>query len=114
MMISLGRADYDTADLMSYMFLILAIASFVIVFCFNHFYDVIALSTTKSVREVTYDSVLRKEVGWHDESKNSAGAMAGLLASESTKINSAIGRGVGNFLNFLNAVALGSIISLIG
>lgn len=114
MMITLGRADYDTANLMSYMFLILAVASFVIVFCFNYFYDSIALYVTKEMREVTYDSVLRKEVGWHDDAKHSSGAIAGLLAGETTKINNAIGRGVGNFLNFLTAVALGSLISIIG
>ena len=114
MMITLGRGEYDTSDIMSYLFLILAVAAFGIIFCFNHFFDIIALYVTKQMRQVTYDSVLRKEVGWHDNSKNSAGSIAGLLASETTKINSSIGRGVGNFLTFLMSVALGSIISIIG
>lgn len=36
------------------------------------------------------------------------------MAGETTKIHAAIGRGAGNFLQFMAAIATGSIIAIIG
>lgn len=35
-----------------------------------------------NVRQELYENVLRKEIGWHDDRKNSAGVMTATLASD--------------------------------
>ncbi len=114
MMITLGRGDFSESNFLSYMFLVLAVGTFLIVFSMNYTYDLLAMFITKDFRLRTYESVLRKEIGWHDDSAHSAGAVAGLMAGETTKINGAIGRGAGNFLMFLVALTVGGVIALVG
>jgi hypothetical protein len=39
----------------------------------------VACNIIKSVREDLYDSIIRKDIGWHDQRDNSAGIMTSTL-----------------------------------
>lgn len=50
---------------------------------------------TGAVRKDLYESILRKDIGWHDHRDNSAGIMTGTLASDVQLLNGVSSEGMG-------------------
>ena len=48
-----------------------------------------------SVRKDLYESIIRKDIGWHDDRENSAGIMTGTLASDVQLLSGISSEGVG-------------------
>ena len=68
---------------------------------------------TGSVRKDLYESILRKDIGWHDHRENSAGIMTGTLASDVQLLNGVSSEGVGAQLEGTVAVLTGMIAAFI-
>ena len=50
---------------------------------------------TGQVRQDLYESILRKDIGWHDHRENSAGIMTGTLASDVQLLKGVSSEGLG-------------------
>lgn len=50
---------------------------------------------TGAVRKDLYESIIRKDIGWHDHRENSSGIMTGTLASDVQLLNGVSSEGIG-------------------
>ena len=113
-MIALVNADYDRSNLLAIMFILMAFLGFFIAFSSNYLFNFLGIVITSKVRSLSYDCVLRKDITWHDQPENSAGALSGNLASETTKIQNGVSKGAGNFLIFIASLLTGAIVAIAG
>lgn len=72
------------------------IAGFIQCYMFN----VAAIRLTSRVRITTFGSMLKQEIGWFDDAKNSVGALCARLSGDAAGIQGASGTWVRTF-NFL-------------
>ena len=68
---------------------------------------------TGKVRQDLYESILRKDIGWHDHRDNSAGIMTGTLASDVQLLKGVSSEGVGAQIEGTVAVLTGMIAAFI-
>ena len=66
-----------------------------------------------SVRKDLYESIIRKDIGWHDDRENSAGIMTGTLASDVQLLSGISSEGVGAQMEGLFAVLSGMTMAFI-
>ncbi len=114
MMLALISENFDTTDLISGLFIVLAVVAFVTGLLVQYLYQYVGTYVTTKIRESAFNSILRKAPTWHDEPGHSSGAMSGILAQEAAQIQGASTRGVGNFMQFIITLIVGIIIALIG
>lgn len=68
---------------------------------------------TGKVRQDLYESILRKDIGWHDHRDNSAGIMTGTLASDVQLLKGVSSEGVGAQIEGTVAVLTGMIAAFV-
>lgn len=68
---------------------------------------------TSSVRQDLYESIIRKDIGWHDHRENSAGIMTGTLASDVQLLNGVSSEGLGANIEAGVAALTGSVMAFI-
>lgn len=68
---------------------------------------------TGKVRQDLYESILRKDIGWHDHRDNSAGIMTGTLASDVQLLNGVSSEGLGAQIEGFFAVMTGLVVGFI-
>jgi len=68
---------------------------------------------TGKVRQDLYESILRKDIGWHDHRDNSAGIMTGTLASDVQLLNGVSSEGLGAQIEGFFAVMTGLVFGFI-
>ena len=68
---------------------------------------------TGKVRQDLYQSIMRKDIGWHDHRENSAGILTGTLASDVQLLKGVSSEGLGSTIESVVAVMTGLIASFI-
>jgi len=68
---------------------------------------------TGAVRKDLYESIVRKDIGWHDHRENSAGIMTGTLASDVQLLKGVSSEGLGAQIEGAVAVLTGMIAAFI-
>lgn len=72
-----------------------------------------AANLTAKLRSVTFSAILRQDIGWFDEDKNSTGALVSSLSDNPTKIYGLAGITLGGIVQSSTTVIGGAIIGLI-
>ncbi|XP_032384811.1 bile salt export pump [Etheostoma spectabile] len=93
------------------LFCIVAVISF-----FSHFIQGYAFAKsgellTRRLRKVGFEAMLRQEIGWFDDPRNSPGALTTRLATDASMVQGATGCQIGMIVNSLTSIGASFIIA---
>ncbi|XP_018422366.1 PREDICTED: multidrug resistance protein 1A-like, partial [Nanorana parkeri] len=110
-----GQADEirSKSNFFSLMFVALGGISFVTFFLQGFTFGKAGEILTKRLRLLTFKAMLRQEIGWFDDSKNSTGALTTRLASDASKVQGATGARLATLCQNIANMGTALIISFI-
>ncbi|KAG8935087.1 GTPase-activating protein [Tulasnella sp. 418] len=79
----------------------------------NYWFSSTAATMTSKLRSLSFKAILRQDIGWFDEEKNSTGGLVSVLSDNPTKISGLAGVTLGAIVQSTATVIGGSIIGLI-
>ncbi|KAG8907884.1 GTPase-activating protein [Tulasnella sp. 403] len=92
---------------------LIAILSTIAIAAQNYFFSRAAASLTQKLRSLSFRAILRQDIGWFDEDKNSTGGLVSVLSDNPTKISGLAGVTLGAIVQSTATVIGGSIIGLV-
>ncbi|OIW13018.1 hypothetical protein TanjilG_15467 [Lupinus angustifolius] len=95
----------------SIMFMILGLASFVIIPARSYFFSVAGCKLIQRIRHICFEKVVNMEVGWFDESENSSGAIGARLSADAASVRALVGDALGLLIGNLATALAGLIIA---
>lgn len=90
-----------------------AITAFLCTFVAKTAFGVVGENITLNIRSDLYTEIIKKHIGWHDDSANAAGVLSSILASDVQLLNGASTEALAVMSEALFAVASGVIIGFI-
>ncbi|KAG5004084.1 hypothetical protein JHK86_028223 [Glycine max] len=95
------------------MFMILGLASFLIIPARGYFFSVAGCKLIQRIRLMCFEKVVNMEVSWFDEPENSSGAIGARLSADAASVRALVGDALGLLVqNFATALA-GLIIAFV-
>ncbi|XP_020369439.2 ATP-dependent translocase ABCB1-like [Rhincodon typus] len=101
------------ADLYSILFFVIGIISFVTYFLQGFMFGKAGEILTQKLRYMAFKSMLRQEIAWFDDKKNSTGALITRLATEASQVQTTVGSRLGLIAQNIASMGSAVIISFI-
>ncbi|KDQ06798.1 hypothetical protein BOTBODRAFT_140755 [Botryobasidium botryosum FD-172 SS1] len=109
---STGSTLRHQGDRNALWFFIIAIIATICIGCQNYLFARGAASLTQKLRSLTFKAILRHDIGWFDEDRNSTGALVSNLSDAPVKINGLAGITLGSIIQSTATIIGGTIIGL--
>lgn len=104
---SISPGPLKGANLYAFLFVMVGVASFIgfalQLLCF----DKAGARLTRVIRNETFQSLLRQEIGFYDEDGHSLGALTSRLATDAADVTSMVSKAWGEVAQFIATVAVG-------
>lgn len=94
------------------LFVIVGIVTGVGAFLQTYLFNIAGVRLTTRIRIKAFDSMLKQDMAWYDETKNSIGSLCARLSSDASGVQGATGTWLGSILQALSTFFLGIIISM--
>lgn len=91
------------------MFLILAVIAFVANFAQQYFFILSGERLTKRLRTITFEALLKQEIGFFDDENNGTGVLTSKLATDATRVDGLTGTLMGSILQTLTNMIVGVV-----
>lgn len=100
---------YVRHELNKWVFGLLACAGAQMVFGFSslYFFSYLGENVTMKIRKELYESILRKNIGWHDQQDHSPAVLTSIMAEETSQINGVASEVIASMLQASFAVLIG-------
>ncbi|XP_072431431.1 ATP-dependent translocase ABCB1-like [Chiloscyllium punctatum] len=101
------------ADLYSILFFVIGLISFVTYFLQGFMFGKSGETLTQKLRSMAFKAMLRQEIAWFDDKKNSTGALTTRLATEASQVQTTVGSRLGLIAQNIASMGAAVIISFI-
>ncbi|XP_018398759.1 PREDICTED: multidrug resistance protein homolog 49 [Cyphomyrmex costatus] len=98
--------------LMSILFIVVGLITGVGTFLQMHMFGLAGVRMTTRIRKMTFSAMLKQDMGWYDEDKNSVGALCARLSSDAAAVQGATGTRIGSMLQAFSTLVIGISISM--
>ncbi|CAI8032913.1 ATP-dependent translocase ABCB1 [Geodia barretti] len=95
------------------LFIVLGVVSGTGVFLKAACFTVSGENLTARLRSLSFRAMLRQEIGWHDDEKNSTGALTTRLANDASQVQGATGTRLGTLIETAFGLSFSLIIALV-
>jgi ABC-type multidrug transport system fused ATPase/permease subunit len=95
------------------LFIVLGVVSGVGVFLKAACFAVSGENLTARLRSLSFRAMLRQEIGWHDDKKNSTGALTTRLANDASQVQGATGTRLGTLIETAFGLSFALLIALV-
>lgn len=95
------------------MFMVLGIASFLIIPLRGYFFAVAGSKLIQRIRLMCFEKVVNMEVGWFDEPENSSGAIGARLSADAASVRALVGDALGLLVQNSASALAGVIIAFV-
>ncbi|KAK7047498.1 tRNA N6-adenosine threonylcarbamoyltransferase, partial [Halocaridina rubra] len=102
----------DEINFYSLMFLIMGIVAAISMFLQAYMFSLSGEKLTSRIRKETFAAMLRQEMGWFDEEKNSVGALCSRLSGDASAVQGATGSRVGTIVQAITTLGISIAIAL--
>jgi ATP-binding cassette subfamily B (MDR/TAP) protein 1 len=103
----------QAATFWSIIFLVIAACSFIFALLQNSLFGFASEHLTERLRSVTFTAILKQDIGFFDQEKNSTGALTSKLSSDAQTVQGVSGSTLGTILQLLTNIVGGILISFI-
>ncbi|CAL0320897.1 unnamed protein product [Lupinus luteus] len=93
------------------MFMVLGIASFLIIPARAYFFSVAGCKLIQRIRHICFEKAVNMEVGWFDVPENSSGAIGARLSADAASVRALVGDAMGLLIGNLATALAGLIIA---
>ncbi|KAL0111878.1 hypothetical protein PUN28_013228 [Cardiocondyla obscurior] len=111
--------NYPDADevmketiILSILFIVVGIVTGISTLLQMHMFGLAGVRMTTRIRKMAFTAMLKQEMGWYDEDKNSVGALCARLSSDAAAVQGATGTRVGSMLQAFSTLVIGIGLSL--
>ncbi|KAK7269553.1 hypothetical protein RIF29_22284 [Crotalaria pallida] len=95
------------------MFLILGVASLLIIPARAYFFSVAGCKLIQRIRHICFEKVVNMDVGWFDEPENSSGAIGARLSTDAATVRALVGDAMGLLVGNIATALAGLIIAFV-
>ncbi|XP_011055908.1 PREDICTED: multidrug resistance protein homolog 49-like isoform X2 [Acromyrmex echinatior] len=97
---------------LSILFIVVGLITGVGTFLQMHMFGLAGVRMTTRIRKMTFSAMLKQDMGWYDEDKNSVGALCARLSSDAAAVQGATGTRIGSMLQAFSTLVIGISISM--
>jgi ATP-binding cassette subfamily B (MDR/TAP) protein 1 len=106
-----GQELTDEATKWSLVFVGIAFTAFTFTFLMHTLFGIASEHLVERVRKMAYNSILRQDVGFFDEEKNTTGSLTGSLANDAQQVKGVSGSILGAILQLSGNIFGGAVVS---
>ncbi|XP_018348574.1 PREDICTED: multidrug resistance protein homolog 49-like isoform X2 [Trachymyrmex septentrionalis] len=97
---------------LSILFIVVGLITGIGTFLQMHMFGLAGVRMTTRIRKMTFSAMLKQDMGWYDEDKNSVGALCARLSSDAAAVQGATGTRIGSMLQAFSTLVIGISISM--
>lgn len=99
------------ANFYSILFLALGVSTGISTFIQTYMFNFAGVKLTSRLRSLTFDAMMRQEMGWFDDARNAVGALCARLAGDCASVQGATGSRIGSIVQAGSVIFIGIGIS---